>query len=287
MKISRIPGALSMLRGYSHLDVTALHEEYGAAVRIGPNELAFNTPQAFRDIYTTTRSGKGLPKPASFYPPPVNGVPPVSVLVDDEAHARQRKLLSYGLSDRALREQERLIMGFVNTLVDRLRGEIVKGRGQEKGVNAAAKVDIKEWMNYATFDITGELTFGESFNCLKDSELHPWIAIIFKSIKQGAYLIIAGQFPWAQKLLVTLIPPRLMQKAKDHFNLSARKADRRLASKTGRADFMSAILKGGLSEQPGLYRGTEKIMTRDEVHSNSLMLVLPVPLISDPFCLWC
>ena len=274
MKISRIPGALSMLRGYSHLDVTALHEEYGAAVRIGPNELAFNTPQAFRDIYTTTRSGKGLPKPASFYPPPVNGVPPVSVLVDDEAHARQRKLLSYGLSDRALREQERLIMGFVNTLVDRLRGEIVKGQGQEKGVNAAAKVDIKEWMNHATFDITGELTFGESFNCLKDSELHPWIAIIFKSIKQGAYLIIAGQFPWAQKLLETLIPSRLMQKAKDHFNLSARKADRRLASKTGRADFMSAILKGGLSEQPGLYRGTEKIMTRDEVHSNALMLVL-------------
>ena len=262
-----------MLRGYSHLDVTALHEEYGAAVRIGPNEFAFNTPQAFRDIYTTTRSGKGLPKPASFYPPPVNGVPPVSVLVDDEAHARQRKLLSYGLSDRALREQEGLIMGFVNTLVDRLRGEIAKGRGGGGGESAATKVDIKEWMNYATFDITGELTFGESFNCLKDSELHPWIAIIFKSIKQGAYLIIAGQFPWAQKLLVTLIPPRLMQKAKDHFNLSARKADRRLASKTGRADFMSAILKGGLSEQPGLYRGTEKIMTRDEVHSNALMLV--------------
>lgn len=275
-----------MLRGYSHLDATAVHEEYGAAVRIGPNELAFNTPQAFRDIYTTTRSGKGLPKPASFYPPPVNGVPSVSVLVDDEAHARQRKLLSYGLSDRALREQERLIMGFVDTLVDRLRGEIVKGRGQEKGVNAAAKVDIKEWMNYATFDITGELTFGESFNCLKDSELHPWIAIIFKSIKQGAYLIIAGQFPWAQKLLVALIPSRLMQKAKDHFNLSARKANRRLASKTGRADFMSAILKGGLSEQPGLYQGTEKIMTRDEVHSNALMLVFPATFsVSYPFFL--
>lgn len=179
----------------------------------------------------------------------------------------------------------------MNTLVERLKGEILKERervGGGRGANASAKVDIKEWMNYATFDITGELTFGESFNCLKDSELHPWIAIIFKSIKQGAYLITAGQFPWAQKLLVALIPRRLMQKAKDHFNLSARKADRRLASKTGRADFMSAILKGGLSEQPGLYRGTEKIMTRDEVHSNALMLVLPLwHLISYPYCLWC
>ncbi|ODM19783.1 hypothetical protein SI65_04769 [Aspergillus cristatus] len=265
-KVSRIPAQLSMLRGFSHLDVTALHERYGPAVRIGPNELAFNTPQAFRDIYNS-RSGKCFPKARSYYPLPVNGVEPVSVAVEDDVHARQRRLLSYGFSDRALREQEGLIMGFVNTLIERLTGEVEKGSGE-------AKVDIKEWMNFATFDITGELTFGESFNCLQDSELHPWIGVIFKSIKQGSYLIVAGQFPWAQKLLVKMIPQRLMQKAFDHFNLSAMKADRRLANKTSRPDFMSAILKGGLSEEPGVYRGSEKIMSRDEVHSNALMLIL-------------
>lgn len=254
-----------MLRGYSHLDVTALHERYGPAIRIGPNELAFNTPQAFRDIYGT-RSGKCFPKARSFYPLPINGVEPVSVAVEDDVHARQRKLLSYGFSDRALREQEGLIMGFVNTLIERLSGEIQRGRGE-------ARVDIKEWMNFATFDITGELTFGESFNCLQDSELHPWIGVIFKSIKQGSYLIVAGQFPWAQKLLVKMIPRRLTQKAMDHFSLSAMKADRRLANKTSRPDFMSAILRGGLSEEPGVYRGPGKIMSRDEVHSNALMYV--------------
>lgn len=246
--------------------MAALHERYGPVVRTGPHELAFNTPQAFRDIYGS-HSGKSLPKPRSFYPVPTNGVENLPVAIDDEVHARHRKLLAYGLSDRALREQEGLILGLINKLAEQFKDAIQNGKGE-------GKVNMEEWMNFTIFDITGELTFGEPFGCLKSGKLHPWISLIFSSIQQGVFLTVVKQFPWSERLLKTFIPKRVNQEAMDHFNMVARQVDRRLASKTERSDFMTAILKGGLSEDRGVYRGPEKMMTRDEVHSNAAMFVL-------------
>jgi len=38
--------------------------------------------------------------------------------------------------------------------------------------NCAAPVDIVKWYNSATFDIVGDLLFGESYECLEKSRLH-------------------------------------------------------------------------------------------------------------------
>ena len=57
-----------------HTDILALHNRYGRVARIGPNELAFNAPQAFRDIYAARPSGSCFPKDRGHYEPPANGV---------------------------------------------------------------------------------------------------------------------------------------------------------------------------------------------------------------------
>lgn len=44
----------------------------------------------------------------------------------------------------------------------------------------------KEWLNFLTSDIVGDLAFGAPFGCLEGSEYHPWVATIFHSIKTGA-----------------------------------------------------------------------------------------------------
>ena len=38
--------------------------------------------------------------------------------------------------------------------------------------NCAAPVDIVKWYNSTTFDIVGDLLFGESYECLQKSRLH-------------------------------------------------------------------------------------------------------------------
>ncbi len=267
--VSRIPSQLSVLRGRTHLDITALHARYGPVVRIGPNELAFNSPEAFRDIYGARPGHASFAKDRSHYVLPPNGVDHLVSAVDDASHARQRKLLANAFSERSLRDQEMLIRGYVDMLIAKLReqSESVEGGPSQ------AKVDIKSWMNYTTFDITGDLMFGEPFGCLKQSELHPWIGLIFNSIKAISLMGVVNQFPSLNAVLMSLIPKSVIQKGLDHFNLGARKVDRRLEMGTERPDFLSAILKNGLSEKEGQYKEDERIMSRAEIHSNAFMYV--------------
>lgn len=195
---------------------------------------------------------------------PANGVQSLAGAVDDQAHTRQKRLLSTAFSDRALRDQEDLIRSYVDALIGKLRNEINKESGS---------VDIKTWMNCATFDISSHLMFGESFDCLKDSTLHPWIEAIFKSIKAFAFVLVIYDLPVLPVLLEKLVPESVKQKMHDHFNFTAERADRRLGKGVTGSDFMSAILQNGLSEIPGAYHGKDKIMSRDEIHSNASMFV--------------
>lgn len=180
-------------------------------------------------------------------------------------------MLAHAFSERALRDQEGLITAYVDTMIIKLQEEVDKGKN--------VPVDIKNWMNFTTFDITGDLMFGESFGCLKDSQLHPWIQLIFSSIKALAIIGAAQQFPILKVMLAALIPSEVTRKGKEHFDLGAKKVDRRLEAHTSRPDFMSAILQNGLSETKGQYADGEKIMSRAEIHSNAFMYVGGLSLI--------
>ena len=76
--------------------------------------------------------------------------------VDNASHGWQTRLLAHAFFEKALRDQEGLIGGYVDTLINKLRVAVRHG---------PSVVDIKVWMNLTTFDITGDLMLGESFDC--------------------------------------------------------------------------------------------------------------------------
>ena len=91
-----------------------------------------------------------------------NGI--TSVLsADDTAHSRQRRLLAHAFSDKALREQEPLLHGYVDLLISKLHEE----SHARDGV-----VDLVDWYRYTTFDIIADLCFGESFGNLENKAEH-------------------------------------------------------------------------------------------------------------------
>lgn len=187
--------------------------------------------------------------------------------IDDDYHARHRRLLSYGFSERSLRDQEVLIQGFVDTLISKL-----KEQQKPEGRKRTSIVDIAAWFNYTTFDIMGDLMFAESFGCLQNSRLHPWIALLFNSIKAISVMGVINQFPLLATIVQKyLIPKSLAKQSEDHFNLAAQKVDSRLSMETGRPDFMSALLRNGWRETGGQLDGEGKIMSRAEMHSNAFM----------------
>lgn len=151
---------------------------------------------------------------------------------DDADHSRYRRLLSHAFSDKALREQEPLIKKYVDLFISRLHENAKYG-----------SQDIVSWFNFVTFDIIGDLTIGESFGCLQESALHPWVSILFSYLKISSYLSAVSNFPLLQKVLMPLIPKKITNQRKKHFMFTKEKVEKRMAQGTERPDFMSNVLR--------------------------------------------
>ena len=81
-------------------------------------------------------------------------------MAGDEEHARQRRALSHAFSQKALLEQEGIIRGCVDQFIDRLKPLAAGGR----------EMNMCDWYNFTTFDIIGDMAFGEPFGCLRDGQ---------------------------------------------------------------------------------------------------------------------
>jgi cytochrome P450 len=268
--LSYLPSQLSLMGGHHHKRILTLHNRYGSVVRTGPTTLSFNTAQGFRDIYGFRRGLPQFPKDPKVYGSSLMPTrEAVGGLLSNEAHGRQRRILAHGFSDRAIRELEPRLTSFIDLFISRLRGQA----RQRKPVN------IKAWLEFAAFDITGDLMFGETFDCLRDSQLHPWIEFIFNSIMGTTILSAIRHFPVLAALQETCTPSWFRRQLMENFALSAERADKRMEQGTTREDFMSAMLKNGLADdnsspQSGLEEKRMIQMSRHEIHANATLSVL-------------
>lgn len=132
-----------LLQGYSHLWIQDLHKKYGPVVRLAPNELSFIEPGVWKDVYG--HRATAFKKSVKFYGPDVHGNPPGIIRADNISHARQRKTVSHAFSDKALKDQEQLLKGYVGLLIEKLKG-IAAG---------SLRSNIVEWCTYHTVFHTG------------------------------------------------------------------------------------------------------------------------------------
>ncbi|KAE8361485.1 cytochrome P450 [Aspergillus caelatus] len=128
------------------------------------------------------------------------------VTVDGELHHVYRRLLAKGFSNAALREQEPVIQRNINLLIEKLHEEVAAGRTPE----------MTAWFNYATFDLIGELAFGETYGCLENSQYHPWVEIILKVMKLRAMTHAVGYYPWIFHILMLFVLKSLRDKFVTH-----------------------------------------------------------------------
>ena len=147
-------------------------------VIISPTALVYRSAQAWKDIYGHRKSGDGsFLKDPNFYIVGPSG--PNLLNANETDHARGRRLLSHAFSERGLRDQESLITSYIDLLVERLNDEIPASRDT---------LDMTRWYNYTTFDIIGDLAFGEPFDCLCESQYHPWVSMVFNSTKVASLM---------------------------------------------------------------------------------------------------
>ena len=249
-RLTEVPYHSSQIRGKIHRDVLKLHQKYGSVVRIGPNDLSYGDESAWKDVWAHRQGHAEFPK--KLNPTPVNGVQGI-IGAEREAHSRFRRLLSHAFSAQGLQEQEPRIKEYVDLLVQGLAVH-----GQER------PVDMVGWFNWTTFDLIGDLAFGESFGCLKNARTHPWIAGVLGNVASLVFIQAIKAYNLTFLLLI-LVPKRLLKLRQENYQYSAKMIAERVQKGSARGDFFDKIL-----QKPEGEGG----MTIKELETNASTLVL-------------
>lgn len=248
-RATRLAFLYRFMKGTLPKDMLALHDKYGPVVRIAPNELAFNDPTAWRDIYG--HKANEFPKLQAFYKP--RKTPDHLVTENRTNHRNIRLTLAPGFSDRSMREQEPVFRKYTNLLVSRLREH-----------SAAPKpLDMVSWYTWTTFDIVGDLAFGEPFGCLERVTDDPWINGIFNALKYAPFVATVTYYG-LDNLLLPLLNASVRKGRTLHDAFTEAKLRRRMELKTERHDLIEGLLKN-----------TEKLnMDITSLRSNASILIL-------------
>lgn len=220
-------------------------------VRVAPNELSYITPDATKTIY---QSNPEFPKDPMHLPAFHNGTPGI-LAADKRNHSRYRRLLASGFSDKGMRAQQPMIQYYIKLLLQRLRER--SGSGSQ---------DISEGYNWITFDIIGDLAFGESFDCLQNGKTHDWIASIQGNVKAIPIINAIRRFKldWVIPLIA---PKKLLEMRRKNAKFTEDKVDRRLRFGASRGDLWDDVIER--SDKEG-----DSGMSRQEMISNASAIVL-------------
>ncbi|RDW69963.1 hypothetical protein BP5796_08360 [Coleophoma crateriformis] len=208
----------------------------GDVVRTAPNELSISTPTAAKDIHGHPVKGRQTFVKSDFYQMKQGEALSISTEIDPQKHSEIRRRLAYAFSTKALRLQEDLVVKYIDMLV----GQAEKHGSNPNGIN------VTDWYNWLTFDIIGDLTFGEPFGAVAQAKTNFWISIIFDASFAGALTHLFRRFPLLQLFIPWLLPnkDKLLKDRVEHRKLSREMALGRLQKVEARDDFFGHLISG-------------------------------------------
>ena len=248
----------SLLKGQYVQRIYAIHEEYGEKVRVAPNEISFATGGAWQDIHGLRGRNRAMLKNPIWWSEIPGRAPSIVSSLDLKSHERMRKVLDHCFSADALRNHESTIQHYTSLMLQRLR--------EKMGNDRNTIVNIVDWYMFLTFDIVGDLGFGESFSCLETSSYHPWLQTLFNYFKMAAFIgSLRIYFTMSiDSIVLRCLPNQMKRVSENHYQWAVDKVHRRMNLETQRSDFMTYILR----------HNKEDGITTAEIENNSNLLVV-------------
>lgn len=96
----------------------------------------------------------------------------------------------------------RIVDQFIELLREKAKAEVVVD-------------DIGELYEMMTFDIIGDLAFGESFRALETDQPHPWIAVTLGALTKGALVDTMKRFPLLASVVKVAIASKIEKLIRD------------------------------------------------------------------------
>lgn len=104
-------------------------------------------------------------------------------------------------------------------------------------------VDLVNWYNCTTFDLIGDLAFGEPFGCLDHGLLHPWARCIVQYLKTAVFHQAFARLHPALAIVMEIFYRSQAKDAKNHVGYGVDLARKRIDTKTDRPDFSESLSK--------------------------------------------
>ncbi|KAG9231681.1 cytochrome P450 [Amylocarpus encephaloides] len=233
---SATPGALSIFSGKAHEKILSLHTQYGDVVRVGPNALSFTHPEAWREVCGHLKQGQAENGKDPKY---LNEEFDKSLIsASRERHGPMRRAMAHGFSARAMAEQQPMINAYIDAFMTALR---------KCGEDGMRPLNLTEWYEWTTFDIIGDLSFGESFGCLKNHKSHPWVEMLFSTLAAIPLVQALKDLPFFKLLaplyFITMMPSDSLKNQAIVGKFAEESIKKRLSLPIDRPDFVQAMLK--------------------------------------------
>lgn len=107
------------------------------------------------------------------------------------------------------------------------------------------------------------MTFGESFHCLRDSDYHPWVKMLFSSVRAISLNSVVRRYPLFQQLAKRFAPKNLLEMRKKFNMFVFDRVGQRLERETARSDLMTHIMNH-----------PKGMMSRNEIDSNANIVLV-------------
>lgn len=241
-----------LMRGKLDYKLRDLHEQYGDVVRSAPQILSFTAASAWKDIYGYGHRElpKGIVQGSGFDEDQLIAAPGAS-------HARMRRAMGPAFSDKALGQQEAVIMEYVDLLVQRLHETSRSGK----------PTDMVQWYNFTTFDAIADLAYGKSLGGLSEGTTNEWIKNIRRLFQVFPLILIAMQFPLLSIILKIHAGSKIRNAQASHKKYCTEMTMERIHRKgqPDRGDFMDYMMRS---------QDEKSRMSQTELVANSDLLMI-------------
>ncbi|KAH9832147.1 Cytochrome-P450 monooxygenase, partial [Teratosphaeria destructans] len=237
--------------GYWHEKVLELHQKYGHVVRVAPNELSYNTPDAWEDIYGRSSARPENRRPEWFVSSKLHTI----IGAHERDQKRMKTILAPGFSRAALESQEPIIKKHMDAFIRQIENATCGG---------SQPVNLIHWTNYLTFDIIGDLLFGEDFGCVAgDEDMRSWQRFLIRNLQLIHQLAVCNRI-WIFYLALPFSDLwSLLTKFTLRYQVIFKRVEKRLAGDVPtRTDFLELMCNGK----------RDASMTRMEILSNATLL---------------
>ncbi|CAH0047591.1 unnamed protein product [Clonostachys solani] len=189
--LSPIPRLLSVYKGFSYEDDSALHQRYGPIVRLGPNLLSVNSADELHTIYGVST----LFYKSRFYSlaegyDETGLIPDPFVMTDKAMHSRLRRGAANAYSLNSMVQLE----AYVDPVTERLIHKIQKEYATGKRI-----IDLSQLVQQYAMDAICALTYGKDLNHIEKGD---YLGFFKTSLIINRYMGIFGQIPWVHRFLL-------------------------------------------------------------------------------------